>query len=154
MSSSLRLVRDFCGLSLLLAIDHPRHAELIHQHAEAESPEGLGKRHADLRFFRQRIEQTLRFLGRVDSDIDAEASLTIEATGRRVGRHDNIIAEHHAGMKDLLVHFLRRLFRHGGFAVAHHHDEFGSERLFIELEGLFAIAVEIEVGVEFHVGFW
>ena len=55
-------------------------------------------------------------------------------------------------MKDLLVHFLRCLFRHGGFAVAHHHDGFGAERRFIELEGLFTIAVEVEVGAQFHVG--
>jgi hypothetical protein len=135
----------------LLAIDHPRHAKLIHQHAETESPEGLGNRHGDFRFFRQSIEQTLRFLGRVDSDINAEAGLTLEATGRRVRRHDDIIAQRHSAMKDLSVHFLRCLFRHGRFAVAHHHNGFGAERLFIELEGLFAIAVEMEVGVEFHI---
>src|ERR1700730_13957583 len=51
-------------LLCLFAVNHPRYAELIDQHAETRCPEGLFKRHRYASVFRQGVKDTLAF-GRV-----------------------------------------------------------------------------------------
>jgi hypothetical protein len=69
---------------------------------------------------------------------------------RRIGGHQQIIAELHAGMHDLVLPFGRdeALGRRPG--VGQHVLDLSAEDLLIELEGFLAVAVEKQVGVDRH----
>src|SRR5580700_8693896 len=52
----------------LLAIDQPRRAELIRQHAEPDGPERLGDRHRHRPVLRQCMKDPFRFRRAVDAE--------------------------------------------------------------------------------------
>src|SRR5262245_64811367 len=73
-SSALRLV----------AVDHPRDAELIDQHAEALGPERLLYRHADGAVVGERREDAFSFLRILGLDRHREPLRLLEPIGGRV----------------------------------------------------------------------
>ena len=42
------------------------------------------------------------------------------------------------------------MFYRGCFLVGHHHDNFAAKSLLTKLERCLTVAVEIEIGIEFH----
>jgi hypothetical protein len=58
------------GSGLLHAVDHPRLAVAVDQHAPAVRPERFGDRHLHLATFGQRGEHAFGFFDAVDVDID------------------------------------------------------------------------------------
>src|SRR4051795_13430298 len=71
----------------LLAIDHPRRAELVGHHAKPVSPEGLPNRHLDNTALAKFVKDALGFHWITDHDAHAEALWLIGKLGWRVASH-------------------------------------------------------------------
>ena len=134
----------------LLAIDHPRRAVLVGQHAELLRPEGLGQSHAHRSAFGQSVEHALGVLGFLEAEIDREALHRLVIGRRRVGAHQHEAVADDAGMDDLLAPFRRHVAFGRRALMRHHHRDLAAEDLRIGFEGLLAIAVEGEVGIDLH----
>src|SRR5260370_40275740 len=97
------------GVRRLLAVDHPRRAELIHEHAKTLGPEGFLDRHPHRSFFRQRMKYALRLLGVVDTNRHRESLHRLVAIRRSVGAHQDLVPHAEAGREDFLTPLTRHL---------------------------------------------
>src|ERR1700688_4368084 len=111
-----------------LAIDHPRSAELVDQHAEALRPKSLLDRHAHVSIFGKRTENAVGLGRLVDAERDLDAFHRFIHLRRRVRAHQELVAHGKPRMHDLVPGFRRGLCRHWALAVFHHHDAFAVER--------------------------
>src|SRR5262249_28467657 len=69
---------------------------------------------------------------------------------RGVGTHQHLVADHQAGMHDLVAPLPRRLLRHWRAAVRHHRDDPAAETTLIELERRLAPTVEGQIRTQLH----
>jgi hypothetical protein len=70
--------------------------------------------------------------------------------GRRIGRHQHLIADRHPRVHDLVLAFRRRRHFRRTFFVAQHHLDLSAKRLFVKLERRLAVAVIEQVGIQHH----
>src|SRR5258708_3372974 len=86
-----------------LAIDHPRRAELVDEHAEADGPESFRDRHRHSPLLGERVEHAFGLFRRVDPDIDRKTLRRLVPAWRRVGAHQQYIADGDAAVYDLVA---------------------------------------------------
>src|SRR5262245_15977295 len=141
--------------------DHPAHAELVGEHAEAGGEEGLDQRLLDLAAIGEAVEDPLR-LGivlRLNSERDAGKMGLARAVAVR--RHDQRLADPELRMHDLVARMGRRpahvpaAFFGRGFhgrriLEAHPHIHLGADRLGVEIERLFGTALERQIRLNTH----
>src|SRR3954449_7653914 len=75
-----------------LAIDHPRHAELIGEHTKAGGPEGLLDRHMHLPVLCQDLEDAFRLSRAVDVERHGEACRFLVVFSPSIRTHQRLIA--------------------------------------------------------------
>ena len=147
------------GDKLLRNVHHPADAKLVFQHAELRRPECLGQRHLHFSAFTQRRENAVGFCFGFRRDGKGEALEVRRPGAPAVRSHDRRISDAKTAVHDFvgidlsatasLLPFLRGL---RGVFKAHEHLDFRAEGLAVELKGLFATAVEKEVGLNGGLG--
>src|SRR6185369_9529693 len=77
----------------LSAVDHPRNAELVDDHAEAIGPEGFGNRQGYVSALRECAEDTLGlgWILKIDGHVKATGRFVFAR--RFVGCHQNLVAD-------------------------------------------------------------
>src|ERR1700751_4815636 len=96
------------------------------------------------------MEDAFGIFGVVDAERHREAFHWFVAVGRRVGTHQYLVADHEAGMHDLVAPLGRRLLLHWRAPVRHHSADLAAETPLIELERRRALTVEGQIRVELH----
>src|SRR5262245_63832001 len=84
-----------------VAIDHPRNAELVGQHAETGGPERLLDRHAHGTVVGERRKNAFSFFRIVGLDRHVEALRFLEMIGWCIGAHQYVVAKDEACVHDL-----------------------------------------------------
>src|SRR6266576_4511896 len=93
------------NVSWALAVDGPRYAESIHQHAEAARPERLLKRHFNRPFLCQCVEYAFCLCLILEAKGYREALGFLIAVRRSVSTHQYLLPYSQRGMKDFLAPF-------------------------------------------------
>ena len=137
---------------ILFAVHHPRHTKAVDQHPEARRPERGFQWHLHLAVFGQCREHAFRLGNAVDIQRHRASGHFIRGAIRRgVRAHDRLIAHRQAGVDDQVMQVRRKVFARGAFTEGHHHLDLALQGLGIEGESGFAVAIEDEVGIDFHV---
>jgi len=106
---------------------------LVDKRAKAEGPEGFPDRHLHRSVFRQPVKYAFRIQRVIDGKQPGEALRLFILLGKRVGAHQNGIANCESRMKDFLAPFRWRFFRHGRIAPYEHVYDFAAKASFIKL---------------------
>src|SRR6267378_4658511 len=138
------------GGTSLLAVNHPRYAESIDNHAESRRPEGLLHWHLHFTALLQFLKDPFSFRNFFHADRQRETLRRLIVVGRSIRAHQHRTADGHAGMHDLITPFRRHLFRHGRFAMVHHGLDFPAKAFLIELKCSLALPVEGEINIQLH----
>lgn len=135
-----------------LAVESPRDAEAVHQHAEAKRPERFLEGHSDRPSFGQCLEDTLGLRRVVEAKGDRETLGLLIVAGGIVGAHQDLIAHPEGGMHDFLAPIGRYLVFARLAFIRHDEINFSTQASLIKLERCFALAVEAEVGSQLNGG--
>jgi hypothetical protein len=136
------------------AIDHPGCAELVDEHAKTQCPESFLDRHLHRAVFGQRLEDAFRVRRTVNVEQNREALRFLILSLERVGaRQQYLVTQGECGMEDLLVSVGGRLFGNRRIAVCQHYDNSAAQALLVKLESRLALAVEYQMGIQFHLHF-
>jgi hypothetical protein len=131
-----------------LVDDHPRGAEPVPEHAEAEGKKGLLHGHEDLTALREQAMNPFRPFDAADGERKVDTAHRLKSCRRNIAAHDLCPVKDHVGVEDA--------FRGRGvlgawlLAVLHHRDDLAAQMLFVEAEGLLAVAAIVEIRVHFH----
>src|SRR5215471_19388661 len=96
------------------------------------------------------MEDALGIFGVVDAERHRDAFHWFVPVGRGVGTHQDLVADHEAGMHDLVPPLGRRLPLHWRAPIRHHRDDLAAETPLIELERNLAITVEGQIRAQLH----
>src|ERR1700730_17371115 len=96
------------------------------------------------------MEDAFGVFGVVDAERHREAFHWFVAVGPGVGTHQYPVADHEAGMHDLVAPLGRRLPLHWRAPARHHRDDLAIETPLIELERRLALTVEGQIRVQLH----
>jgi hypothetical protein len=133
-----------------LVDDHPRSAEPISQHAEAEGKKGLLHGHEDLAALREQAMNPFRLIYAADGERKIDTSHRLKSRRRNIAAHDLRPVKDHVGVEDAFRG--RWILWAWLLAVLHHRDNLAAQVLFVEAERLLAVAAVVEIGVHFHRG--
>lgn len=134
----------------LIAVYHPGYSEPIDEHAETAGPESLLDRHLHRCALSQGIEHTVRILRLIDTQGNRTSLDPFIMGRRRIRAHQRRVANHQRGMHHFVMPFRRHLIRHRRTRIPVKREARGSEALFVEPEGRFAVPVETEVRIYFY----
>src|SRR6478736_9707681 len=134
----------------LLAVDHPGNPEAIRAHAETLRPEGLLEWHGDRAVVGERVQEALGVLGLLDAGQHVEALRRLIALRGRIAAVELPVAEVQARVNDLVAHLRGRFGRRRRLPVRHGEHDLAAEGPGIEIEGLAAVALEMQVGTGLH----
>jgi len=87
----------------MLDIDHPRDAEAVDEHAEAFGPEGLAVGLLHRAALGESVEDALAGGGVGHVDVDEEALRVLRMLRRRVGDHQDVVADGEATVQDFVA---------------------------------------------------
>ena len=147
-SSMSLCASSFSGSAL--AVNCPRYAEAIDQHAKADGPKRLLQRHFHRPFFCPRVEDTFRLGLIFEAKGDREALWFLIAIWRSVRTHQFLVTHHQSGMKNLLMPFGRHGKLRWRAFIRHYAFNFAAEAALVELERCFALAVETKIRSQLH----
>src|SRR5437867_7294149 len=85
-----------------VAVDQPRHAEAIDDHAETGAPEGLRKRHHHPAVHGQLMKDALRLNNSLDVQRHRETLELFITIQRDVAAHEHLVAHLEAAVHDLV----------------------------------------------------
>src|SRR5688500_4735666 len=135
----------------LRAIDHPRHAVAVDGDAVTTRPEGFLHRHVDAPTFTERRENALGRVRFVDIGDDVRAlDRLVRVPLGGVGAQQREAVELEPRMHDQVARGLAELAAGIRLAEGHHRGDAPAEHACVERERVAAVAVEAEIGVEFH----
>src|SRR6516162_2152605 len=97
------------------------------------------------------MEDAFGIFGVVDAERHREAFHWFVPVGRSVGTHQDLVADHEAGMHDLIPPLGWRLLLHWRAPIRHHRDDLAAETPLIELERNFALTLEGQIRAQLHV---
>src|SRR5437868_561405 len=132
--------------------DHPQYAEAVLHHAKTRGEEGLGQRHPHRAAFAQGAEQPLRFgvvrrIERKPEALEIRRSQTFA-----VGCEDGRVTDLKSDVHDLVLVGIRIRIVGTWWHVleAHQMHDLCVDRRAIEINRLFAAAVEEQIGLNRH----
>src|ERR1700694_355405 len=134
----------------LVAVDHPRYAESIEDHSEAQRPEGPLDRHLHRPVLGQGLEYPLGILRLGDAERNVEALRLLVVLGRRVRAHQRRVADLQASVNDPIPPPRGYLVGHRGVPVSLHGDDLPAQALLVEPERGLAVTIEVEIGNQLH----
>lgn len=131
---------------------HPLHAKLVGQHSEIRTPKRVRHWHKNLTARRQAVEKMVGLFLAVGCDVDIEkiALHTCSERGRAVAAHQHtMLANWQRDVQDFVRVGAFHVGRAGWYvAETREAVKLTAEHEFVQIEGLFAGAVEVEVGIE------
>src|SRR5262249_8077985 len=142
-SSFRRLIGSF-------AIDQPRYAEAINEHAKTRGPERFLERHHDPTALGQFVKGALSLSRTLDLKREREALWFLILIRGYVGGHQRLAADCQAAVHDLVLPVGRNLIRQRRPGVTEDRSGLGSETLLIELERRLAFSLEAQIRIHLH----
>ncbi len=133
--------------------NQPENPEAILDHAEPRREESLAQGHVDLPPLGQSREDAIRFRDAGHIQGQAHALENGLAGAAAVGEHDIGVTDLQARVHNLVAGPRRdraRRMRIGTLAETHLHVEASAQSPAVEFQGLFALAIEKEVGLNVH----
>src|SRR5262245_10044804 len=136
--------------STSFAVDQPRYAEAIYDHAKTLCPERCLQRHYNPTAVGQRVKDALGISRVLDLKREREALWFLILIRRYVGAHQRLAADCQVAVHDLVGPIGRSLIRHGRPGVTEDRPELGAETLLIEFERRLAISLEAQIRIHLH----
>src|SRR5688572_20324041 len=133
-----------------LAVDQPRYAEAIHEHAKTRGPERFLERHYNPTVLGQFVKDTLGVSCALDVQRHREALWFVITIRRDVATHEHLVADPQAAVHDLVGPVGRNLIRQRSSGVTKNRPELAAETLLIELERCLALSLETQIRVHLH----
>src|SRR6185436_8807608 len=131
-----------------LVQEHPGRSEPVAKHGKARRKKRLLHLHEDLAAVRQERIHPICVLVAVEPQAQIRAAHGFRTED--VGAHQHAPANLDASVQDLLPPGRRKTALTRPVAMPIHHRDPAAEMLFVEPEGLLAVALVVEIDVEFH----
>src|SRR5262245_14674803 len=133
-----------------LAVDQPRYAEAINEHAKSGCPERFLEGHHNPAALGQLVKDTLGVSRALDMKRERETFWLLILIRHYVSSHQHLAADCDAAVHNLVPPVSRHLIRQGRPGVTEDRPELSTETLFIELERCLALSLEAQIWVHLH----